>query len=258
MGALHDAVFKNTAEAIREAIAGGAAIEERDSLDRTALALAAACGYEKTAAALIDAGADLEAQESRRGERPMHVAASEGHADMVRFLVKRGAAIDGRDGRGGTPLLLATISAKADVIRRLVELGADVNPRDVNGDTPLHYLARWAKDWTSSVTMYRIENGKQIPIENPQYGYHLANVKLLIELGADPNAKNDPGQTPLDLAVQIGDEAIAALLASPKKPAKKKSAAKKPAAKKKPAPKTKKKPAPKTKKKPAPKTKKKR
>ncbi len=233
MGALHEAVFQNTAEAIREALKGGAGIDSLDSLGRTALALAAACGYEATVNALVDAGADLEAAEARRGERPMHQAASEGKADMVRLLVKRGAAIEGRDGRNGTPLLIATIAGKADVIRTLAKLGADMNPRDVNGDTPLHYLARWAKDWTSSVTMYSIVNGKKVQLENPQYGYHCENVRLLIELGADPAARNSAGQTPHDLAVAAGDGTIAAILTSPnKKPAAKKPAAKKPAAKK--------------------------
>ena len=68
---------------------------------------------------------------SKRGAVPqpqVHLAAREGHAKMVRILVKElGAMVDAVDEGGNTPLHLAACNGHTDALRVLVrELGSDV------------------------------------------------------------------------------------------------------------------------------------
>jgi len=62
-----------------------------------------------------------------------------------------------------------------DIFRRALDGGVAVNIRDFNGNTPLH------------------------AVERPEF------IQLLIEYGADVNAQNDLGQTPLHIAFSRGD-----------------------------------------------------
>ena len=70
---------------------------------------------------------------------PLHLAALYGQPKVMRLLVEAGADVDAYDSRGNTPLLLAAEQRRTDVVMELIRLGADVNktkrPRFC---TPLH------------------------------------------------------------------------------------------------------------------------
>jgi ankyrin repeat protein len=65
--------------------------------------------------ALLRADADVNA-ENHSGERPIMLAAAEGHAEIVDRLLRNGAYLAGATRSGDTALTLAT---RADVIDRL-------------------------------------------------------------------------------------------------------------------------------------------
>ena len=73
----------------------------------TPLHLAAEFGREDLAAALIAAGADVEAS-NKLNERPLHTSAKYGHPLVVRLLLARGADVNASDPWGKTPLHAAT------------------------------------------------------------------------------------------------------------------------------------------------------
>ena len=58
------------------------------------------------------------------GRTPLHVAASEGHVDVVRHLLQNGALVHKRDRYGCNPLDDAVRFNHHDVIALLVETGA--------------------------------------------------------------------------------------------------------------------------------------
>ena len=66
----------------------------------------------------------------------LHSAASEGHLEVVKYLVEQGADINATTSRyGWTVLHYAATWGQLAVVRYLVEQGADVNAKDSDGDT---------------------------------------------------------------------------------------------------------------------------
>jgi ankyrin repeat protein len=57
----------------------------------------------EAAKVLLDAGADVNAQDAR-GQTALHGAASKGYTQLVQFLAERGATLDAVDQNGSTPL----------------------------------------------------------------------------------------------------------------------------------------------------------
>uniref|UniRef100_A0A7S0S0X3 Uncharacterized protein n=1 Tax=Chlamydomonas leiostraca TaxID=1034604 RepID=A0A7S0S0X3_9CHLO len=87
-------------------------INQRDKLQRTALHWAAEMGRIEAAEALMDYGVDVAAQECN-GRTAIHLAAREGHADMLRTMMaelpddQKEALANQRDLYGITPVYLS-------------------------------------------------------------------------------------------------------------------------------------------------------
>jgi hypothetical protein len=90
----------------------------------------------------------------------------------------------------------AVAAARADVVRVLLARGADPNSRD-------------AADFTALFTAIDVE------VDAAQHEMREATTDMsgvLVEYGADVNAPNDRGETPLDLAIVRGHRAAETLL----------------------------------------------
>ena len=72
---------------------------------------------------------------------PLHEAARDGHAGIVRALLADGAEVDARAEGEATPLHLAATLGHTATSRALIEGGANVNARAEGKATPLHYAA---------------------------------------------------------------------------------------------------------------------
>lgn len=73
------------------------------------------------------------------GATLLHLAASNGHFELVKFLLREGSRPNAVTDFGETPLHSAiTLSKNYDVCRVLLENGSDLQNRNVEGKTPLH------------------------------------------------------------------------------------------------------------------------
>jgi ankyrin repeat protein len=104
---LYFAVLNDNREYFRYLVEAGADVDIPDFLDRTPLAIAVRDGNLALAESLIKEGADPSRKDRHLGRSLLHLAASEGHADMCALLVRSGLNVDEGDGQGSTPLDLA-------------------------------------------------------------------------------------------------------------------------------------------------------
>ncbi|MEE8285092.1 MAG: ankyrin repeat domain-containing protein [Gammaproteobacteria bacterium] len=138
---------------------------------------------------LLAGGVDVRAK-GHSGESSLHSAAGNGQAEMVGYLAPLIGEPDVRDDFGGTPLLWAARQHKIEVTRLLLELGADSKAIDKHRQTALHGTADHSDLCDDD---YRI-------------------AQLLLDGGANVNAKDDLGRTSLHVAARDGHLEMARLL----------------------------------------------
>lgn len=82
-------------------------------------------------------------QQNSDGWTLLHVAANEGHVDLIDLFVEYGANIDARSRNFRTPLHVACIRGNLGVIQAMMMAGADINAKDIDGNTPCHFCAEF-------------------------------------------------------------------------------------------------------------------
>ncbi len=95
------------------------------------------------------------------------------------------------DSYGLTPLMWAAVKGDAEKALDLIAQGADVN---AGCGAPRFWLSH---DYTPMTT----------PLHMAAYHGNRAVVEMLLRHGADMNAKNDAGETPLDCAINMKNSA---------------------------------------------------
>ncbi|KAL6904069.1 putative ankyrin repeat protein [Trichoderma evansii] len=154
---------------------------------------------------LREAGADINFRTST-GETALHIAV--GSPILVRLLLEAGADGNATNRFGTTPLhhMFTTKSWSVQSMVLLIEEGhANINAVRENGMTPLHCLmSSYNKDAAKKFLEYEpncnvIDNEGDNPLHIFIRGYTMDRdfLKILLEKGADPNAKNHEGLTPL-------------------------------------------------------------
>lgn len=102
--------------------------------DETPLIWAVSEGYDAIARALIEAGADLDAQNSD-GNTALIRSACEGRPHLTRALIGAGAALDIQNVAGYSALILARRRGNHEVAELLEAAGADPSLSALNGAT---------------------------------------------------------------------------------------------------------------------------
>ena len=95
-------------------------------------------------ALLVQAGANVNAQDQVKHCTPLHMAAHRGNVVVARALIGYGAAVEARDTNGDTPLHRAVKCGQAEMVAFLLSQGADVQAQARSGKTPWH-MARGAR-----------------------------------------------------------------------------------------------------------------
>lgn len=186
--ALHWAASMNRSALLRRLSAAAAkpVVDAPDGRGWQPLHVAAMADAWKSAEALLELGADPNAADGCR-ERPLHWAGRFGNKAVAESLLAGGAETDCGNWRGETPLHIAVYRQHNAVAEALLQAGADANARMVWGNAPLHYVCGHQHD--------------------------VSLTEMLLKHGADPDAANDEGRTPLHSATHSHrDEIVAALL----------------------------------------------
>ncbi|XP_068092757.1 ankyrin repeat and SAM domain-containing protein 6 [Hyperolius riggenbachi] len=164
------------------------------------------------------------------GNTALQLAAGGGHEPLVRFLLRKGAAVDYRNHYGWTPLMQAARSGHLNVALILLENGADVNAQNRLGASVLTVASRGGH---AGVVKLLLESGafvdnydhfdvNMISIKGHREDMpeitalmtavqhaHEAVVRLLLDWGADVNYRVKTGWSPLMLAALNGRVSIA-------------------------------------------------
>jgi uncharacterized protein len=103
----------------------------------TPLHYAAFADNAESVAALLDAGADVNARARNKFDNtPLQVALLTSSRDSARVLLSRGADVNARQAEGVTALHEAAVSGDLEIIRMLLTAGADANARSAQFGTP--------------------------------------------------------------------------------------------------------------------------
>ena len=217
------------ARVIAAFVEAGADVNAVDRGGSTPLHNAVGRIYNRTALsarALLDAGAEVNARDSRGGT-PLHrVAGAEfpRNDSLVSLLVEAGADVHATDDGGRTALHYAIRSDNPAIAARLIELGSDIASRDDSGHVanpvdcarfntatffhlaPTETVADCIESGAdlNAGSVYR-RDGSQLPGSTPLHFASVwardpAIVSLLVQAGAEVNARDDSGGSPLHSA----------------------------------------------------------
>lgn len=64
-------------------------------------------------------------------------SADNGHTEIVKVLIQKGAAVNTQDLDGWTALMKAVYKKHVEIVQALIENGADVNSKNIGGYTTL-------------------------------------------------------------------------------------------------------------------------
>uniref|UniRef100_A0A669PUN3 Ankyrin repeat and SOCS box containing 5 n=1 Tax=Phasianus colchicus TaxID=9054 RepID=A0A669PUN3_PHACC len=167
---LHEACLGDHVGCARILLEAGANVNATTIDGVTPLFNACSRGSAACAELLLEYGA--KAQWESCLPSPTHEAASRGHSECLEVLISWGIDVDQDLPHLGTPLYVACVSQQIHCIRKLLYAGANVQ-KGKHLETPLHAAAQ--------------HSSTEI-------------VNLLLEFGADINAKNTDFERPVDLA----------------------------------------------------------
>jgi uncharacterized protein len=223
------AVRANDLESVKVLLDAGANVNQTSGYGWSPLLVATQNRYYKLGAYLLDRGADVNlankgmwtplylATDNRNiesGDYPVRKGDMD-HLDYIKLLISKGANVNARmkdssqtrtvftnqwlDENGATAFLRASQSGDIALMKLLLEHGADPKINTVLNVSPLHVAA--GVGWVEGITYEWSEDATN------------EAVKMLLDLGLDPNLQADTGRVALHGAAHKGRVKVIQMLA---------------------------------------------
>ena len=186
-----EAAKNNEVEKLQNFLKNAVDIEATDTHRRTALMVATYQNNAEASKLLIEAGADVNAQDDRL-ESPLLHAGAAGYLEILKAVLASGNANHKVLNRyGGTALIPACERGHTEVVQELIKIK----------DYPINHINNLT--WTALMEAIVLGNGGKT---------HTNIVHLLINAGCDVNIPDKNGVSPLQHAKKNGYKEIASLL----------------------------------------------
>lgn len=121
------------------------------------------------------------------------LASEKGYADIVAYLLEKGADPKKANVSGDTALSMAAQRGYANIVAMLLDKGVDPNEGQ-----------KEAPPWTAAAVIGVHDQVRNSPLSLAAQGGHTDAVKVLLEKGADPDVRGFAGKTALYWAVERG------------------------------------------------------
>jgi len=194
--------------------------------ERTWLHLAAEAGFNEVILSLLKKGLDIDAVMCDKGT-PLHDASANGHKDTVKLLVERGADPLARDESGWTAMHWAIHSVLPMIVKALIscftvnnqrkKLLEILNAKNDTGATPLHFSATSDEEENLKISRLLIKAGAQVDARDKDGDTPLLvavrkdsglQARFLIGCNADLRLKNQQGEDALKIASKGKDKIL--------------------------------------------------
>lgn len=158
---------------------------------------------------VLATGADVNIRSSGHGGSVLHLAAEDGHVDIVSSLLEKGADKDALDYDGDTPVARAVERGHLGVVETLLRAGAVMHTRAGRGPSLLHQAAKHGHASIASALLQRGADVNAVHhttsiMDAAIYG-HMAVFQILLDSGAEVNHQGwDSGYSALHYAASKG------------------------------------------------------
>ena len=213
--ALHLAAGRGWTDVIRLLWSKAADIDEETEDSMTPLHLAALNGHTDVASFLLSKNA-LLIPEDKEENTPLHAAARQGHSQLVEMLLSQGANPWQKNKLGLTPGGSALLGGHPKTADILTTTGWNAQERLHQGYTLLHLTAalgrpqsvRWLLSY-GSINVDDADNPYRLsPLHCAVLGKDFRCVNLLVDAGADKEARDYEGHVPYQLLPSGIDERV--------------------------------------------------
>ncbi|MDA7520608.1 ankyrin repeat domain-containing protein, partial [bacterium] len=222
---IHDAAKNGDLAGVQAELDKGVDVNAKNVDGETPLHWTASAGHKEIAELLIANGADVNAK-NVDGQTPLDVAVDwfndeladllrkVGHIEAVKQHLAAGTDVNAKGEYGYTPLHEVAWWGYTEIAELLIAEGADVNAKTNIGETPLDAATHPdnPNDTAETADLLRKHGGKHGTILGAAGGGDIEAVKEFLAAGADVNAKDWMGWTPLHEAADGGHKAIVELL----------------------------------------------
>ncbi len=154
---------------------------------------------------------------NNEGDTPLHIACQQNLAEQGEILILAEADLFSANARGQTPVMLALGSESGSILPWFFTPNT-IKARDTSLNTPLHYSARAGSREgciflvNRGADMNAVNRDGRTPLMTAIQSNSLTAVNALLALGASVNVRDTSGFSPLHLSVQSGALPITQLL----------------------------------------------